>query len=146
MPSQIIVIDANIAVQTVLPVSADENALNLMTRWYTEQKQIAAPDLWLSEAASVIRRFVYLKLISSEQGKTAVDDLFSLGIETVPLNQEICQNAFDRAERLRHSKIYDSIYISVAEYLNAEFWTGDRRLFNGAKQAGFVQIHWIGEL
>jgi predicted nucleic acid-binding protein len=144
--SQAVAIDSNLAVWTVLPVVAAEDAVNRMAGWHQQQRRIVAPDLWLAEAASVIRRLVYMKIISYEEGKRAVDDLFSLGVETIPLNLQICQKAFEWARRLQQSKIYDSLYMALAEHLKAEFWTADKRLFNGAKQAGITWIHWIGEV
>jgi len=83
---------------------------------------IVAPDFWVAEATSVIRRFIYLKAISYEQGEKAIEDLFYLGVKTIPLDLQI----FEWANRLKQSKIYDSIYVAVAEHLQAEFWTADK--------------------
>lgn len=141
-----IVIDSNLAIWIVLPMmAAVDNTVDLLANWHKQGKQIVAPDLWVAEATSVIRRFVYLKAISYEQGEKAIEDLFYLGVETIPLDLQICQKAFEWANRLKQSKIYDSLYVALAEHLQAEFWTADKRLFNGARQAGALFVHWIGE-
>jgi predicted nucleic acid-binding protein len=49
------------------------------------------------------------------------------------------------AERLGHSKTYDSAYLAVAEALQAEFWTADRRLEQSARRAGASWVHSIME-
>lgn len=143
--SSTIVIDANLAVWAVLPNVAEENVLDLFTDWHKASVTMHAPELWLAEATSVIRRLVYHKLISLEQGEAAMEDLFALGIETVHLDLELYQQAFKWAERLRQSKIYDSLYIALAEHLHAELWTADKRLVNAVNQLGENWIHWVGE-
>ena len=140
-----IVIDANVAVWVVLPMVAEEAALDLLADWHHQNKRIVAPEFWLAEVASVIRRLMYHKVITSVQGEVAVEDLFALGVETVPLDLDLCRKAFRWAERLQHSKIYDSLYLALAEHLQAEFWTGDKRLANGARQRGVNWVYWIGE-
>lgn len=49
------------------------------------------------------------------------------------------------AKRLGQSRTYDAPYLAVAEEQRAELWTADRRLSNGAVQAGATFVHWIGE-
>ncbi|HEY83643.1 MAG TPA: type II toxin-antitoxin system VapC family toxin [Chloroflexi bacterium] len=140
-----IVIDSNLAVWAVLPNVAVESTVDLLANWHRQRRRIVAPDLWLAEATSVIRRLVFHKVISPAQGKVAIDDLFSLGVETILLDQQLYQNAFEWAEKLQQSKIYDSLYVALAEHLQAELWTADKRLVNGAKQAGIRRAHWVGE-
>lgn len=140
-----VVIDSNLAVWTVLPSVAQEDVVDLFVTWHKQGKRIVAPDLWLSESTSVIRRLVFHKIISPAQGKTAIDDLFSLGVETTPLDKVLCQRAFEWAERFRQAKIYDSLYVALAEQLGAELWTADKRLVNRAAQIGVTWIHWVGE-
>jgi len=145
MSSVSIVIDANIAVWTVLPSVAEKNVLDLWSDWYGQSKRIVAPDLWMAESVSVIRRLIFNKIILQTEGEEAINDLFALGVEIIFSDKQLCQNAFKWSERLQQSKIYDSLYVALAEQLQAEFWTADRRLVNGAKQVGVEWIHWIGE-
>jgi len=141
-----IVIDANLAVWIVLPVvAAMGNSVDRLAQWHKQKRRIVAPDLWIAESTSVIRRLVYFKMISSEAGESAIEDLFSLGIETIPLDLPICQKAFEWATKLQQSKIYDSLYVALAEFMNAELWTADKRLYNGSRQIGIDWVHWIGE-
>ncbi len=143
--NQIITIDANIAVWAVLPNIAVIQTLQQIKTWHQEERQIIAPDLLIAEASSVIRRCVFMRQITKDEGEQALTDLFLLGIETVPLTLELCKTAVTWASTLQHARLYDSLYLALAEQQQAELWTADKRLINGAKQHGFPRIHWIGE-
>jgi len=143
--SDILVIDANIAVWAVVPVAADIPTLDRLQQWHQQQRRILAPDLWLAEATSVIRMLVYKKLIALPEAKQAVDDLFHLEIQTIPLTRQLCQTALSWASKLQQARAYDSLYLALTEQEQAWFWTADQRLVNGARQHGFSKISWIGE-
>jgi predicted nucleic acid-binding protein len=109
---------------------------------------IFVPDLWLAETVSVIRRMTYLKVITSEEGKQAIQDLFALGVQALPGDCELCLSAYQWAERLDQSKAYDGLYLALAERLSGElggtveFWTADEHLARKAAQLGlrFVRM------
>jgi predicted nucleic acid-binding protein len=113
--------------------------------WRANGLTLAAPVLWLAEATSSIRRAVYAKVLSAENGHRAIEQLFALEIETASLSETLCKAAFDWAGRLGQARAYDGFYLALANSLGAEFWTADRRLVNGAKQAGISWVRWIGE-
>jgi predicted nucleic acid-binding protein len=139
------VIDANVAVWAVVPVIAEIRTLDLLQHWHQQRHQILAPDLWIAEAVSVIRRLVYMKLLSMAEAQQAIDDLFDLEIQTIPLTRPLCQAALTWASKLQHARVYDSTYLAVTEQEQAHLWTADKRLVNGAKQRGFSHISWIGD-
>ena len=142
--SEILVVDANIAVWAVLPLVAEIPTLDRLEQWHHQQRRILAPALWIAEAVSVIRLLVYKKLLTAAEGEQAIDDLFALEIETLPLTQPLCQLAFLWASKLQQARAYDSMYLALAEQKNAWLWTADKRLVNGARQRGFLHISWIG--
>ncbi|OQW91045.1 MAG: hypothetical protein BWK78_05660, partial [Thiotrichaceae bacterium IS1] len=121
-------IDANVAVWTVLPTVATENLDGRLTDWHQQGHQLIVPDFWLAEVTSVVRQLVYTKTITMAEGNTAIADLVTLGVEIVPLSLELCQSAFAWAARFQQSKVYDSLYVALAEQRQAELWTGDKRL------------------
>lgn len=143
--SKPLVVDANIAVWAVVPVTAEIPTIDRLQRWHQQQRQIISPALWIAEATSVIRLLVYKKLISPPEGKQAIEDLFRLEIQTIPLTRHLCQTALSWASKLQHARAYDSLYLALTEQENAWFWTADKRLVNGSRQHGFSQIQWIGE-
>jgi predicted nucleic acid-binding protein len=70
------------------------NTTNHLINWHQQGYRLMVPDFWLAEATSVIRQFVYTKTITLAEGKMAVADLFTLGVEIIPLTPELCQSAF----------------------------------------------------
>lgn len=145
--SSTLVIDANIAVWAVLPIVASSgmDTLGRIEGWKQEGLRLVAPSLWLPECTSAIRHSVYATLISMDAARTAMSDLFALGVEVIPIGEESCRSALDWAARLGQARAYDGFYMAMAEALGAEFWTADKRLVNGAKQAGVSWVRWIGE-
>jgi predicted nucleic acid-binding protein len=142
-----LVIDANLAVWAVLPSMQDEgvDALGAFMKWHAEARQLVAPMLWLAETTSVIRRAVYLRRLSEQKGYEAIEKVFALGIETIPDDERLCKAALGWATRLQQVRAYDAFYMALAERLQAQFWTADKRLANAAQQLGVNWVHWIGE-
>lgn len=140
-----IVVDANVAAWAVLPNMAVIQTLQHFSIWGQQEQRIIAPDLWIAEAASVVRLCVFSKKVSKEEGQQALTDLFTLAIESIPTTEALCQAAFLWATKLQHARLYDSLYLALAEQHGVELWTADKRLLRGAKQHGFSKIHWIGE-
>lgn len=79
------------------------------------------------------------------QAVVATEDLFALEVEMLPLDSALCKSALGWAERLQQSRAYDAFYIALAERLQVEFWTADKRLANATEQLGLNWVHWIGE-
>jgi predicted nucleic acid-binding protein len=138
-----IVVDANLAVWAIVPVVAPVDAIDLFAGWHRRGLRLVAPALWLAECASAVRRSVYAAALSEEEGRTALEDLFALEVETLPLTLQQTRSAFEWAQRLRQAQAYDGFYLALAQELEAEFWTGDRRLAHGAQQAGAGWVHAV---
>jgi predicted nucleic acid-binding protein len=143
--SSIRVIDSNVAVWTVVPLVAGLDVTGRVARWQGEGVRLVAPMLWLSECVSAIRGGVYAGVITEEEGRDALDDLFALEVEMVPMNPQHCRSAFEWATRLGQARAYDGFFLTLAEELGAEFWTADRRLVRRAHQVGVAWAHWIGD-
>lgn len=143
--SKTIVIDANIAAKAVLRLETSPAYLARFEAWHREQVSIFAPAFWEAEVVSVIRQYAYRKEIKSFEAHNAVDDFFDLRVEVVPLDKDLCQRALDWAEAIQHSKVYDAVYLALAERLGAEFWTADKKLADAARAAGAEWAHWAGE-
>jgi predicted nucleic acid-binding protein len=142
----VFVIDASLAAKALLPgAPLGDEVLKRVSGWHKERIRLAAPELWLSEVVSVVRQAVYLRLITSDAGTMAVEDMFRLGIEVIPADLELCQRALAWAERLGQSKAYDGFYMALAERLGAVLWSGDLRLLNRARQLGADWVRTLNE-
>jgi len=142
--SNSVVVDANITAGAVIPIDGLEGAKILFDRWAEAGRPLFAPAWWLSEVVSVIRQYVYLQKLSPARAHDAIDDILSLEVEAISLDFDLYHHALDWAEKMNHSKVYDALYLALAESLGAEFWTADRRLVESARLAGASWVHWIG--
>jgi predicted nucleic acid-binding protein len=104
-----------------------------------------APLLFEYEITAILRRAVVTGWISNDLAITAVRKVLALGIHCLPPSAGLHEQALRWADRLGHSKTYDVHYLALAEQLQAELWTADRRLVNGARQAGVTWVHWVGD-
>ncbi|MCP4537520.1 MAG: type II toxin-antitoxin system VapC family toxin [Chloroflexi bacterium] len=143
--SSLIVVDASVAIWTLLPAMAPVDAVGRLIAWRQANAELYAPLLWLAECVSAIRRYVYAGLITSQEGLTAIDDLMALEVTVVPMTHSHCRAAYIWAERLGQSRAYDGFYLALTEELGGTFFTGDKRLINGAQQLGLSWVQWIGD-
>jgi predicted nucleic acid-binding protein len=143
--SSAIVIDSNLAVWEVVPVLAQADVSSHFVAWGQAATRLCAPTLWIAESVSAVRSAVYTRLISPQEGELAIDDLFALEVEILPMDIRLSHSALQWAERLGQRRAYDATYLALAEDLGTDFWTAERRLVNSAQQAGLPWVRWIGE-
>lgn len=139
-PSRNVVIDAGVAIWTVLPLMTPIDVTNKIAQWRKLQLDIYAPSLWYAETTSAIRRAVATNTITVAEGHTALEDLMALDVTVIAITPALCRAALSWAERLNHSKAYDGFYLALADELGATLYTTDQRLVNGAKQQ---QVTWV---
>jgi len=139
------VVDASVAVWTLLPSLAAVDTLSRFVVWRQAEAELHAPSLWLAECTSAIRRYVHRGMITSNEGLTAIEDLVGLEVEVASMTHSHCRTAYGWAERLGQSRAYDGFYLALAEELGATFFSGDRRLTNSAQQLGLSWVQWIGD-
>ena len=143
MPSSV-VLDANLAVYSVLKTPHSAIAVRVMNQLTHEDTQLFAPRLWWFEVTSVVHHYRFARLISESIAYSALEILTSeWGIQKVDVPE---RSAFDWATRLHHKAAYDGFYLAAAEKLGAEFWTADKALTNNARQLGVSWVHWMGEI
>jgi predicted nucleic acid-binding protein len=140
-----IVVDASVAIWALLPAAAPIDAVSRLIAWRQTDSELHAPSLWLAECVSAIRRYVHGGMITPDEGLTAIDDLITLEVDVAPLTFAHCRAAYGWAERLGQSRVYDGFYLALAEELGGTFFTGDRRLANGAQRLGLSWVQWIGD-
>ena len=142
--SSSVVVDANLAVFSVLKTPHSAAAARVMDHLAQRGYEPFAPGLWWVEVTSVIHRYRFAGIIPDATAYKALELLtVSLGVQQVDVPVRI---AFDWATRLRQKAAYDGFYLAAAEQLGAELWTADQILVTNARQAGASWVHWMGEL
>lgn len=139
-----VVIDASVAVKTVLPNQLQEHCLALIQSFIDVIP--VAPALWAYETTSAITKAVYFKDLTPEEGNRALEQLDTLGVR--PFLADVDHNlaAFEWTQKLNRASVYDSYYLGLAQALRCDFWTADRRLFNALQERQLDWVHWVGTL
>jgi predicted nucleic acid-binding protein len=140
-----LVIDANIVAALVLPLPYSDQATRRVATWKEAGIVLYAPHLLEYELLTILRKAITNGWLTTAAAAAAMETVSTLNIQCQLPSPELHKQALCWAERLGHSKTYDAHYLALAEQLRTDFWTADRRLANGAKQAGVAWVHWIGQ-
>jgi predicted nucleic acid-binding protein len=117
----LIVVDASVAVAVLLRLPGSSA---LEERLYTPGQTLHAPHLIDIEVAHVLRRSVARGVIEAVDGRVALLDFASM-----PLQRYSQVELLARVWDLRHNfSACDAAYVALAESLDAELLTLDRRL------------------
>ncbi len=122
------VLDASFTLCLLLPGPHREQCRALVTDWYVAGDRLCAPMLWLYEITSALSKGVHFGQISREEGQRALSLAQSLGVQLFPPDEVQSRLAFDWTMQLRRASAYDSFYLALAQTLDGELWTADKRL------------------
>jgi predicted nucleic acid-binding protein len=142
VPSQVCV-DASLAVRWVVPEDYSEQALDLLEDWGISQTELFAPTHMLYEVHSTLRFLVSRGVISDPIGDGAFSRLRRLRIRYTS-RAEIFPLATQLARELNLPTTYDTVYLALAQLLECEMWTADRKFYNAARLRT-PKVKWIGE-
>jgi len=87
-------------------------------------EELAAPDVFLVEVASGLRRLVLRGLLSADRAGTMVAELVHAPVELVP-SRELVERAFEMRGAIA---VADACYVALAEARECALVTSDRRL------------------
>ncbi|MBM3189143.1 MAG: type II toxin-antitoxin system VapC family toxin [Chloroflexi bacterium] len=137
------VLDASVGVAAVLalPYSAEATALLRKLRG----AEIVVPVLWEYEVVSTLRKAVASGSYAPDAAERALDRLLTLPDTRVAPDPTLHRAALRWADRIGQIVAYDAQYLALAERLEAELWTADRRLVERAREAGADWVHHVGE-
>jgi predicted nucleic acid-binding protein len=139
-----VVIDASLAMKAILPNPLQPHCLALAQTFI--EVQPVAPALWAYETTSAIAKAVHFKEITESEARQALEMLETLGVRVFVPDADQNRAALDWTLRLKRASAYDSYYLALAQTLECDFWTADRRLFNALQNAHLDWLHWIEEI
>lgn len=116
-----IVVDASVLANAL---GDDDQDGNLARRELRAADGLAAPDLVDVETVSVLRKRWMAGSLSLDRFEVAVGDLGRLEFERVPTGR-LMRRAFALRDNVTP---YDACYVALAEALDCELLTADRRL------------------
>ena len=138
------VVDASLAIKWLVEEEDSDKAFALSTSWGERGVQIEAPHLMLAETANALHRKVVDGQLALHVATLSLGNLYSLGIKFHD-PENIHAGAVRLACQLEQGAVYDSVYLALAERLDCELWTADRRFHRAARRAFPDRIRWIGD-
>lgn len=141
MTEKISCVDANFVVRLVNNPSETSPYLTLWDRWEQSQIQIIAPTLLCYEVTNVFHRMRRAGQLLEAEAQQSLTNALNLPI-SFHNERQLHQQAFELAQQLNLSAAYDAHYLALAQKFQADFYTGDKRLFNKVHPT-FTWIHLV---
>jgi len=139
---QTCIIDANVGVWSVVEGSGLSPVA--IQAWLGGLDKIVVPGLWVYEVTSALYRH-RLHGWPSEEIDRALTQILEIPDEVIYPDRRLVVSAYEWAIRLKQGAAYDAFYLALAERKGAEFWTGDKRLYNRARQVGADFVRLVSE-
>lgn len=114
-----IVVDASVALKWVLEEPGSDAAEELL------EKDLAAPSLWLLEAANALWRRTVRGELTPAEATERLTELTKAPVASVPLEQDLPE-AMSLSVQLNHP-VYDCLYLALARRLETYVVTADTR-------------------
>ena len=134
-------VDASLALSWLLGGESSQQADLLMRKWARDDIKLIAPSMFPAEVTSVLRRAVYQKRISKDEGESLFTVWAELPVSIVQ-SRQVYSRAWKLAKVYNLPVCYDMQYLAVAELEDCELWTLDRRLVNVTN--GNTHVQWGG--
>ncbi len=139
--SRYLVVDASVSLKWVLD---DEDgvapSIELRNEAVRGQVQMVAPSLWMYEVTNALV-VAYLKgRVDLQQSGRALALLKNQGVRLADPEPMDCLEIATSFE----ISGYDAAYLALAETLETELWTGDRRLYEKVRGRS-ERVRWIGD-
>jgi predicted nucleic acid-binding protein len=138
-----VVVDASVAIAVVLDEAAGLRAEQALRGWASNDRSIFVPTHFWLEIVNVVGGG---GRVAGERVLAAVHRLDVFGLQTVEANRGLLVRVIDRVERL-HLSVYDAMYLALAESVDADLATLDRRLAvaAGPRAITFDEGHGLHE-
>ena len=140
------VVDSSLTVFQLLDTEQSDWAVAAWNHLQAKEAAIYVPRLWVFEVTSTVHKYLFDGEVTLDEAERALEAAFELSVNIMDEDMSLCRAAFRWASRLKQKAAYDGFYLAVAEALNADFWTADRRLANAARQLGVTWVHWMGKI
>lgn len=114
----------------------------MLEEWKRQKTQLVAPSHLAFEVTSVLRNLVYLQAISQEIGEGSFKYFRTIKVKLYT-RLDLFPLAWRLAKEFNRPTTYDTSYLALAQMLNCDFWTADKRLYNAVKDK-LSWVKWIG--
>lgn len=140
MNQKYICVDSNFVVRLISNSSETSIYLRLWDEWEEQNCTIIAPTLLCYEITNVFHRMTIAGQILEAEAETLLSNALELSINYYGDGFHHHQ-AIEIARQFNLSATYDAHYLALSQRFNADFYTGDKRLFNNIKSVlGWVHL------
>lgn len=146
--TDVVVADASVALKWVL--TAEEwspQAQALLETALRARQWVVAPPHLFSEVTNALHQRVRSRLapyrISPEEAGLALTQFLAFPIEVIS-SPALYQESSRFAQTNNLPSLYDTLYVVLAQLLDAELWTADRRLVNTLSDVA-PWVRYIGD-
>lgn len=138
-----VVVDASVAVKWLVEEADTPIARALAASWVSAGVTPTAPYLMPAEVANALHRRVVDSQLSLGRASELIETLLVSGVELLE-TRALHSRAIELASLLEQGAVYDVHYLALAETLECDLWTADRR-FQRAVGTTSDRVRWIGE-
>jgi predicted nucleic acid-binding protein len=135
-------LDTNVIVQYLVPESLQAEAEALILEALESSVQLVAPAFIWAEVGSVLRKKIWMELLTAEEAQGYFEDFCELPIDYLE-NQQLRTKAWEVAQIYQLPTLYDAAFIACAEITgeHCQFWTADKKLLNqlGSSRPAYVK-------
>ena len=139
-----VVVDASLAVKWLVAERFSDEAEDLLSTWELEGTRLAVPYFMPVEVSNVLHRYVVRGGLTVSEAMALMDRILGMRIEKYD-EDRIYARAIELASQLGQGSVYDCHYLALAEFLDCDFWTDDRRFTRAADRNGIDRVRWIGD-
>lgn len=139
-----ICLDSSVVVKLIIDEEQSDLARALYDSLVREQTPIVAPPLLPIEMTNVLRKRTRRENAISLSDALSLFEVFlalPIAIRNPP---GIHQQALLLADAFNLPATYDAHYLALADFMDCEFWTADRRLWQQVER-GLPFVRWIGD-
>jgi predicted nucleic acid-binding protein len=141
--SNVVIVDASIAIKWTLNESDSSVALALLAHWNDEEIEVLAPALLAYEVTNALYRRVCKGEIPFEDARRGLTEIIFKVVEfDFPEDSDFNIRAMELGQQCGLPAAYDSHYLALAEREGCELWTADLRMWNSVNG----KLDWLRRL
>jgi predicted nucleic acid-binding protein len=143
--SNVVVVDASIAVKWTLNEPGSSTALALLANWTDRGIEVLAPALLAYEVTNALYRHVRKGDIPFDDARRGLTEIiFKVVGFDFSENSDFNIRAMELGQQFGLPAAYDSHYLALAERRGCELWTADLRMWNGTR-GKLAWLRWMGD-
>ena len=131
-------VDASVVISWLIPSERSNSVAQTMAAYLRGEDELVAPPLLLPEVVSTVRRWVYQRRLTEDEGDSLIRDMLRLDID-ISAPHGLYLRAYQLASQFNQPRAYDACYLALADLLSCDFVTLDQRLYHSTTP----EFRWI---